>query len=351
MVASTTLRIDAEIQSLIPRPTEAELESLEASIAADGCRDALVAWRHNGSALLLDGHNRREICQRLNVAFQVSEIDLPDRDAAIAWVLGHQLARRNLSPEQMSYLRGELYRRTKKPHGGDRTASGQNVHLLGDSPQPPATPGLTAAAVGSETGVNEKTVRRDAQFADAVDTLAEAAGDSAPEVRSAILSRGRATKAAVKRAAKLPAEKRSKVAEKLAAGETADAALAAVVDPLETAEAGAAPTDGAGQQVPPKLRPAFAHRPAFRKVVAQLGLLQSQCRELAASEAGAFLGERLRAILTHLENAQREVKFCSPHAVCPYCNGRGCREQTGQKQPCRGTGWVVRGTPAPEKVR
>jgi len=52
-----------------------------------------------------------------------------DAEAAMDWMDANQLGRRNLSPDQLSWLRGRRYSRTKKDHGGAREASVQIAHL------------------------------------------------------------------------------------------------------------------------------------------------------------------------------------------------------------------------------
>lgn len=85
--------IDKEFQSLIPPLTVEEYEGLEASILADGCRDALVLWGDT----LVDGHNRYEICASHDVPFTTVQMDFADRDAAKLWMIDQQRNRRNLS--------------------------------------------------------------------------------------------------------------------------------------------------------------------------------------------------------------------------------------------------------------
>lgn len=85
--------IDKEFQALIPPLTVEEYEGLEKSILAEGCRDALVLW----GDILVDGHNRYEICTSHNVPFQTVQKDFADRDAAMLWMIDLQRGRRNLS--------------------------------------------------------------------------------------------------------------------------------------------------------------------------------------------------------------------------------------------------------------
>lgn len=87
-------QIDPEFAALIPPTPLAERTALEASLVrAGGAEDALITWR----GLLVDGHTRLEICERLGLRYDTREIDLPDRAAVKAWILENQCARRNLS--------------------------------------------------------------------------------------------------------------------------------------------------------------------------------------------------------------------------------------------------------------
>ena len=95
------LKIDPEFETLIPDPDTEELKWLEESIKKEGCTDSLITW--NGT--IIDGHNRFKICTRLGIPFSYCEKnDLPDRDAAKAWIIERQLARRNLTKYQKSKL-------------------------------------------------------------------------------------------------------------------------------------------------------------------------------------------------------------------------------------------------------
>ena len=70
-------------------------------VSAGRARDPLAVW--NG--VLIDGHNRFEICTRLALPFDVSEVDgIESRDDAMIWIIDHQFGRRNLT----GYTRGVL---------------------------------------------------------------------------------------------------------------------------------------------------------------------------------------------------------------------------------------------------
>jgi len=87
------IRIDAEFQALIPPLATEERKQLEENIIAEGCRDPLVVW--NG--LIVDGHNRYEICTRNKIKFKTVEKRFANRTEAIVWMIDNQFGRRNLA--------------------------------------------------------------------------------------------------------------------------------------------------------------------------------------------------------------------------------------------------------------
>jgi 16S rRNA G966 N2-methylase RsmD len=88
------ITIDKEFQALIPPLQSEERIQLESNIKDDGCRDPLVTW--NG--MLIDGHNRYEICTRLDISFDTVAIEFESRDDAKIWIIENQFGRRNLQP-------------------------------------------------------------------------------------------------------------------------------------------------------------------------------------------------------------------------------------------------------------
>jgi len=168
------LQIHPDLQSLIPPLSPDERAQLEANLLEDGCLNPLIVWQEK--QILLDGHHRYAICTTHDLIYHVREIPLPDLDAAKAWLISHQLGRRNLTPDQMSYYRGEQYNLQKHRHGGDRkseASSTQNGNLK------------TVDKLAGEHGVSRNTIARDGAYAAAVETLATMLG---PDARQAILT-------------------------------------------------------------------------------------------------------------------------------------------------------------------
>lgn len=85
---------------LIPPLTIEERGELENSIMDDGCRDAICVW----DGVIVDGHNRYEICKRRKRAFRVKEMSFDNDEAAVAWIIRNQFARRNLTAMQRAEL-------------------------------------------------------------------------------------------------------------------------------------------------------------------------------------------------------------------------------------------------------
>ena len=86
-------KVDPEFAALIAPLSAEEHQQLEANLLAEGCRDPLATWR----GTLLDGHNRMAICNRHGLAYETTEIELPDRESAKLWIEENQIGCRNRS--------------------------------------------------------------------------------------------------------------------------------------------------------------------------------------------------------------------------------------------------------------
>lgn len=87
------MRIDNEFKNLIPALTDEEYKGLEQSILSEGCRDALVLW----GDILIDGHNRYEICTKHGIKFKTVQKEFGSRDDVMLWMIDTQRSRRNLN--------------------------------------------------------------------------------------------------------------------------------------------------------------------------------------------------------------------------------------------------------------
>jgi hypothetical protein len=158
------LRVDEEFRHLIPPLSAAEREGLERQLRADGrCHNPLLVWKGHG--IILDGHNRLEICLKWRIPFAVEEIDLPDRAAAQDWILAHQTGQRNLLGLGQSWVRGLRYLLEKQRRGG----TGANQHTREQMCQPDTSADGTAERLAQVYQVSVPTIMRDARLAAGVD--------------------------------------------------------------------------------------------------------------------------------------------------------------------------------------
>jgi hypothetical protein len=144
------------------------------------------------------GHTRFALCTELGIPFETAALHLPDRQACLDWMSRHQRDRRNLGKNGASYSRGKHYLAEKLACGrpgmktgqnrrlANGTKGGQTDHLSGNERagrndhRSPAVHALrTARRLAKFYGVGERTIRRDARFAAAVDALAAHCGEIA----------------------------------------------------------------------------------------------------------------------------------------------------------------------------
>ena len=147
-----------------------EIGQLKANILANGCQDSLKVWQTTQKVInpdsatneeqfvLIDGHNRYKICTENNVSFAVSILKFQSLDDVISWMIDLQLGRRNMSPNEIAYYRGLKYNQEKKIEKTD------NFSSTGTSLK-------TSQKLAEQYGINEKTIRRDAEFAKGVESL------------------------------------------------------------------------------------------------------------------------------------------------------------------------------------
>lgn len=93
--------VNEELKAYIDPLTPEEHASLERSILAEGCRDALVLW----GDVLVDGHNRYGICRKHGVPFNTVQSTLfKSMDDVHLWMIDQHLGRRSVSDFQRGVL-------------------------------------------------------------------------------------------------------------------------------------------------------------------------------------------------------------------------------------------------------
>jgi len=163
-----------ELRDFISPLSKEESEGLEQDIIKDGISDPLIIWETTPEVaglknaetktvyVLVDGHNRYRISQKYNLDFRIILRNYKDVQEVKDSMLNKQLNRRNLTLEQISYYRGLKYNNViKSQEGLPKTVN-------------------VAFNLAKEFKVNEKTIRRDAEFAKGLNKLS-------PELRQDVL--------------------------------------------------------------------------------------------------------------------------------------------------------------------
>lgn len=164
-----TLTIDPEFRDFFD-PLDATSKSLlRDSLIEEGCRESIITWA-NHDDVIVDGHQRHDICQTNKIPFKINAMVFADRDAVLAWIYRNQVGRRNISIAKEEYIRGNIYNKRK----ADAHARKGNTHAAKEKPGGHGDHReKTAQTIADEFGVSEKTIRRNAKFANMVDELSE----------------------------------------------------------------------------------------------------------------------------------------------------------------------------------
>jgi hypothetical protein len=163
-----TIRIDPEIQAIIPPLRAKHQENLETSLRANGCRYPLKLW----GRVLLDGHKRLAICRRHRIPFKTEQVNLADRAAALLWVDELQLDRYDLSDDQRAAIAVRVLQRRGEfdpPPAGHAGTNGKPhpiPSVNGTHWKPLIVPvkATSQAGVAAEARVSEHRVRSAVQL-------------------------------------------------------------------------------------------------------------------------------------------------------------------------------------------
>ena len=184
-----TLKIDKGFQELIRPLYKNEYLQLEENLIADGCRDPITVW--NG--VIVDGHNRYNICKKHDIPFAIEEKSFSCREEAIVWICANQLGRRNLTEESRKYLIGKQYESQKivtrkRAFYRDSTGSSPDLPYETFDPNAPVkgveTKKKTATQIGEEHHISHGTVEKYSIYARALEEIRK----KEPEMVRKILS-------------------------------------------------------------------------------------------------------------------------------------------------------------------
>lgn len=162
------------LKELIKPLSSDEYDGLKQNILQNGCQDSLKIWQTTQRFIdeqsetdeevfvLIDGHNRHQICKETNTPFNITLMKFESLDSVKDWMVLLQLNRRNVSPNELSYYRGLLYRNALKEDASNMDAPKSDEQTVKKSVQ-----------LAQKFKVDEKTIRRDGDFSDGINNLSD----------------------------------------------------------------------------------------------------------------------------------------------------------------------------------
>lgn len=165
-----------ELKALIPSLQNLEYKQLTKNILTEGCREPLLIWQttigtidssvdNTPVNILIDGHNRYEICTKHNIDFKITLRDFATLQVVHDFMIDNQLGRRNLTPEQMSYLRGLKYR-------NQRQLTGRPIQEpIIATKQKETQVQRTRDKLAKQFNVSPSTILRDSEYSEGLDRL------------------------------------------------------------------------------------------------------------------------------------------------------------------------------------
>jgi len=160
--------IDQEFKNLIPPLLPEEREQLEQNIISSRkCYDPIILWE----GIIIDGHNRFDICARNGIEFQTKELCLPTREDVKVWILDNQLGQRNLCDVtriEIALLKADMLREKARKNlslggkGGLNTENNEEPLSLSSTKK--NEPVNVRKEIANEAGVGQTTLHRYTQI-------------------------------------------------------------------------------------------------------------------------------------------------------------------------------------------
>lgn len=180
--------INPEFRDLLDGLRSDERSGLEASIKADGCRDALIVWAEKG--ILVDGHNRYAICNDLGITPRIELKHFASHEDVLLWIIDNQMSRRNITEARriaLALRREPILAAKAKARQGERndlkaTSGSKDPEVKTPKPASHATRNAIAKAADS-SGTNVQRVK--AVLANADDVVKEKMLSGEMKIRTA----------------------------------------------------------------------------------------------------------------------------------------------------------------------
>ena len=156
--AERTPTILPELAELLPPLSGEQLAALEKDILKNGCYTSIIV---NEDLVVIDGHNRKSLCDKHGLPYQMLVFAFDDLLEAKQWALDTQKGRRNLDKWELGKialkLRPEIEARAKanqQAYHGNQYESGPSATL----PEVHSAPVDTRKELAASVGLGERTM-------------------------------------------------------------------------------------------------------------------------------------------------------------------------------------------------
>ena len=184
--AERTPTILPDLAELLPPLSGEQLAALEKDILQNGCYAPIIV---NEDLVVVDGHNRQQICTRHDLPYKMAVFAFDDLLEAKQWALDTQKGRRNLDKWELGKialkLRPEIEARAKanqQAYHGNQYESGPSATL----PEVHSAPVDTRKELAASVGLGERTMGKVMQ----IDEHAPAAVKEALDKRELSVNQG-----------------------------------------------------------------------------------------------------------------------------------------------------------------
>ncbi len=282
--------IDPEFAALMPRLSKGEKSILAEKLNEEGMMQPIITWRN----IIIDGHNRYEICMAESLPFECREMKFASRLDVKKWMWRNQDGRRNWNESQRAMVAAKM-----------SSPSAENVQ-----PCTLTESHMTQAQAAKEVKVSLRSVIK-----------AKKIMDSGNKDVQAAVEEGKMNVTAAEKIVRLPKPEQKKKMKEIAAESPAD--------PFA--------------HYPEKTREAFTANAEFTKALNTLRSLVGHINAIAGDEkpdsecmAGGFwLRKERQKAISDCRNLKQLLNFSRPYAVCPYCVAKDAKCEC-----CKGAGWV-----------
>ena len=155
--AERTPTILPELAELLPPLSGEQLAALEKDILQNGCYAPIIV---NEDLVVVDGHNRQQICTRHDLPYKMAVFAFDDLLEAKQWALDTQKGRRNLDKWELGKIALKLKPEIEAKAKANMSAGGQAYHPSeeGSATLPNLPPVDTRKELADSVGLGERTM-------------------------------------------------------------------------------------------------------------------------------------------------------------------------------------------------